>query len=412
MVNALAGAGRFFPQDEYEDRWSRVHAAMEGRGLDTAVVWGRSGGSFDRCGDVLYLSNFYSTATGHGIDSSMENREVSQFNARAHNAVIMRQGELPELQADEDTPREELMPIPTDRIEWHHNTIKGVADSLNASRVKGRVALVGSDFLPMKYWWQLKDLTPDIEWVPEDDLVLKLRRIKSPREMDALRESGAIGSRALSLLMQNLSLGRSEAESAAAAAAELTRSGGRSHLIAVSHGEFIHYFCQNPLTGYSQDTPKEGELVRAWIYGPLCHGYYVDPGRTAVVGRKPTPEQKELIETNAKYCERLMEAVRPGVKVMEIAQLGDELMHEFGSGLDQLSEKWPHYGHSLGLFIETPFFGKSLCSSDDIYEEGWACGVEIFLSKPGVGSSGFEQNFIVHKDHNEPVTTAPMLWWD
>ena len=114
MVNALAGAGRFFPQDEYEDRWSRVHAAMEGRGLDTAVVWGRSGGSFDRCGDVLYLSNFYSTATGHGIDSSMENREVSQFNARAHNAVIMRQGELPELQADEDTPREELMPIPTD----------------------------------------------------------------------------------------------------------------------------------------------------------------------------------------------------------------------------------------------------------------------------------------------------------
>lgn len=47
--------GRFFPNEEYEARWVAVEAA---------VVFGRSGGTNDRCGDVLYLTNFFSTASG------------------------------------------------------------------------------------------------------------------------------------------------------------------------------------------------------------------------------------------------------------------------------------------------------------------------------------------------------------
>ena len=404
--------GRYFPQGEYEDRWDRVHGEMERRRLETAVVWGRSGGSFDRCGDVLWLSNFYSTATGHGIETTTENREAAYFNARAHNAVILSPGEIPELQADEDTPREELMPIPTDHIEWHHDTVKGVANSLKRRGVKGRVALVGSDFFPMKYWEQLQRYTPDIEWALDDSLVLDVRRKKSPREIDAMREAGRIAARALDRLMQALVLGRSEAEAAAAAQAEVARSGGRTMMSAVSHGELIPYFAANPLTGYSQLAPKRGELVRAWVYGPMFNGYFVDPGRTAVCGGKPSPEQRELIETNADFVGRLMAKVRPGVRVMDVALYGDEMMAEFGSGTDQLSEKWPHYGHTNGMMIETPIFGKTLCDSDAVIEAGWVCGSEIFLSRPGLGSSGFEQNYIVHEDRNELITPAPLLYWD
>lgn len=408
----LAGSGRYFPQEEYEDRWKRVEAEMKQRGYEAAVVWGRSGGSFDRCGDVLWLSNFYSTATGHGIDTSTENRTVSHFNARAHNAVILELGQTPELQADEDTPREELMPIPSDHIEWHHDSIRGIADSLKRRKIQGRVALVGSDFLPMKYWEQLKSYTPSIHWAIDDTLVLDVRRKKSPRELDAMREAGAIASRALDLLMKNLILGRSEAEAAAAAQAEVARSGGRTMMSAISHGAFIHYFATNPLTGYSQIAPKSGDIVRAWVYGPMFQGYFLDPGRTAVCGGRPSAEQRQLIETNAKFVERLVAKVRPGVRVMDVALYGDELMKEFGSGTDQLSEKWPHYGHTNGMMIETPIFGKTLCDSGQVVEAGWVCGSEIFLSRPRLGSAGFEQNFIVHEDHNEVITPDPMLYWD
>jgi hypothetical protein len=54
----------YFPMEEYEARWARVERSMIDRGYDVAVVWSRSGGTFDRCGDVLYLSNYVSTESG------------------------------------------------------------------------------------------------------------------------------------------------------------------------------------------------------------------------------------------------------------------------------------------------------------------------------------------------------------
>ncbi len=36
----------YFPIEEYESRWGRVHAEMKRRGFDAAVVWGRSAGGF------------------------------------------------------------------------------------------------------------------------------------------------------------------------------------------------------------------------------------------------------------------------------------------------------------------------------------------------------------------------------
>jgi len=33
-------ANRYFPIEEYEDRWTRTDALMEQRGIETAVVWG------------------------------------------------------------------------------------------------------------------------------------------------------------------------------------------------------------------------------------------------------------------------------------------------------------------------------------------------------------------------------------
>jgi len=44
-------------------------------------------------------------------------------------------------------------------------------------------------------------------------------------------------------------------------------------------------------------------------------------------------------------------------------------------------------------------------------EENMVLGVEVFLGKPGVGSAGFEQNFIVRTGGNELLTTTPMTWW-
>jgi Xaa-Pro aminopeptidase len=395
-------AERYFSIAEYEERWRRILAEMDRLGYDAAVVWGRSGGGYERCGDVLYLSNYYSQASGQGWDNAL-------FNARSFSAVIMQQGEAPELQADEAWPRKDV--VSTDRIEWHHDPIKGVAEALKRRGIKGKVAFVGTQVLPMKYWLQLQSYTPEITWEPADELVLDVRRLKSPRELECLREAGEIMTSGLDRLLEGLIAGETEASAAGAAAEKIIAAGGTIHMIPCSHGDNIQYWCTNQLSGCSLERPKPGDLVRGWIYGPMKEGYWLDPGRTAVCGGKPNEAQKALIETNAHIIKQLMDAVRPGVKVMDVARLGERLMQKTGGEKDQAAEKWPHFGHSIGLFFELPYIGTQMCSEDDVFSASTAVGIEAFVTQTEVGSSGIEQNFIVHEDHNEILTKTPVIWW-
>jgi len=391
---------RYFPGEEYEARWAGVLAEMKRRGQTAAVVWGRSAGTHDHCGDVLYLTNHY--ANSAGLDSPL-------YKARSFAAVILREGETPALHMDEPEPRLDV--LATDRVEWHYDPIAGVAEALNRRDFRGRVALVGTNFLPVKYMRQLEQQCPQIEWVAEDDLVQVVRRLKSTREQECYRTAGEIVTRGLNRLLEGLVLGRVEAEAAADASAEVVRSGGRIHLVAANHGDTIGYICRNPLTGYSQDSPQPGDMVHGFLYGPMYQGYYLDPGRTAVAGGRPSAAQRTLVEACAGIVEQVMAAIRPGTRVMDAAVLGDRLTTEFGGDADALTEAFPFYGHGVGLFFELPRIGTQLCTEEDMFEADMVLGVEAFLARAGVGSAAIEQNFIIHANSNELLTTSPMYWW-
>jgi Xaa-Pro aminopeptidase len=393
---------RYFPQDEYEARWRKVTAGLERRGLETAVIWGRSGGNFERCGDVLYLTNYYGTHSGQGLDTQVS-------TARGFAAVIFRIGETPELIADEPGPNPDL--LATDRVTSSRNTIQGTADALVKRGIKGPVALVGSDFLPMKYWPMLQAGTPGIDWRVEDELVREARLIKSARELDAVREGGRIVSGALDRLVEGLIAGKSEAEAAGDAAREVVRGGGHVHMIPCNHGDLLHYFTRDPLNGYSHDAPRPGELVRGWVYGPMFQGYWLDPGRTAVAGARPSNAQRDLVEACVGVVDKLIARIKPGVGLVELGAYGDRLVAEFGGEKDQAAEKWPHYGHGLGLFFEKPYISTVMGVPGAKFEEGIVMGVEAFLTRGGVGSAGYEQNIIVGKNGAELVTTTAPVWW-
>ncbi len=390
----------YFPPEEYEARWRGVYELMKARGYGTAVVWGRSAGTYERCGDILYLTNFYGTVSGQGLERT-----------GAFSGAILADAEVPELHVGEpDTPRDLLA---TDRVEWDYDPIKSVASALRRRQIEGPVALVGTDFLPVKYARRLEEATPGITWVPEDDLVLAVRRIKSRRELECFRRAGETVTAGLNALIEGLVQGRTEAEAAAAAAHEIVRRGGNFHMIPVNHGDRLRYWCREPLTGYSQDAPQPGELVRGWAYGPMFQGYWLDPGRTAVAGRRPTPAQTRLIERTIGIVEGVMAAIRPGVPVLDVARLGDRLLAEAGGEKDQAAQMFPLYGHGVGLFFEWPYLSTHPVFPQKVerLEESMVLGVEAFLAERGVGSAGFEQNIIIRADGNELLTTTPTVWW-
>ena len=45
--------------EEFRRRIERVAREAGDRGLDGMLVWSRGGGAVDRCGDVLWLTNYY-----------------------------------------------------------------------------------------------------------------------------------------------------------------------------------------------------------------------------------------------------------------------------------------------------------------------------------------------------------------
>ncbi|WP_119269162.1 M24 family metallopeptidase [Taklimakanibacter deserti] len=393
---------RYFPISEYERRWDLVHAEMRRRGVETAVVWGRSGGTYDRASDIYYLSNYYGNNSGQGFDNALQ-------NCRAFSAVILRAGEKPELIIEESSPHLNL--LATDRFHSTWDPVTAVAECLRARKDKGPVAFLGTDFFSMKHWRELEAATPGVTWQFEDDIVRKVRRVKSTPELDAYREGGLIASRACTLLIEGLLSGKSEAEAAGDAAREVVRSGGAIHMIPISHGDKIDNMCRNPLPGYSHDTPKAGDLIRGFVYGPMFQGYYLDPGRTVVAGRKPTHAQRELVESCVEVTDALLAALRPGLKVKELVALGDKLKAGLNVEDDEMAKKFPLYGHGLGLFFEQPIFSVAMGYGEDEFVEGMVAGIEVFFARPGIGSVGFEQNAIVTSNGIELLTKTPMLWW-
>ncbi len=389
---------RYFPLNEYQDRWSRVQAFMAQEGFETAVVFGRGGGTTDNCGDILYLTNHYSVSGG--TDSLI-------WSARSFSGVILRVAEEPELHIDEPEPRADLLAL--ENVHCDNHPFASIGRALVARGVTGRVAFCGSQFVPVKYYRQLAELTPQIEWVVCDDLVRRARAIKSPRELDCYRIAGESATEAMNVLMRALVSGASEREAAGEAARVVVARGGRIQAIGANHGSTMDYDYRFPLTGSSPDTPAPGDMVRGTVHAAFWQGYYLDPGRTAVRGNA-NAEQRRLIEATADIVHKLSAMMRPGVRLLDVAAEGDRLTAAFGGDVSAIMKNFPFYGHGIGLSFEQPRISTVMSQPDDVVRENMVFGVEAFLSTAGAGSAFVEDIIVIGKDGNELLTKSPYFF--
>ena len=391
-----------FSDTEYESRWKKVELEMISRGLETAVIWGRTASTYDRAADVIFLTNYFSTKVGQGFDSG-------KFSARAYCAVLFRIGCEPILIADDPDVRSEVVSVSDFRVA--SDPVVTLVDTLENFRISGDVGFVGSDFFPMKYWNELEITTPNITWKVCDDLVRCGRMIKSREEQEVIRIAGQIASPAMTRMIKALISGKTEAEAAGLAAHDIVSAGGIIDKIQVSHGKTIGFTCGDPLSGYRKVSPKNGDLFRAFLIGPMYQGYYLDPGRTAVCGNNPSAQQANLLESCVNIIDTIASSVKPGVSFEDAAKIGDKMVADFGPDADPAAEKFPFFGHPHGLYFEgPPYISTVLEHQNAKFEAGMLIGLEAFLARDGVGNVGFEQNYLVNEDGLELITTTPMLW--
>ena len=375
---------------------------MKSQGLETAVVWGRTASTFDRAGDVIYLANYFSSKVGQGFDAA-------PFAARAYCSVVLKQGHDPILVADDPDVHVGVVSVSDYRV--GNDPVTRTMEVLRELAPSGPVGFVGSDFFPMKYWNQLNEQFPGIDWQICDELIRTIRMRKSAEECDVIRRGGEISTLAMNCLMEALIEGRTEAEAAAEAASAIVSAGGVIDKIQVSHGDMIAYCCGDPLSGYRTVAPVPGDMLRGFIVGPFYKGYYLDPGRSAVCGNRPTSEQANILEACASIVEDIADSIRPGLRFAEAAAVGDRMVAEFGPDADPSAKKFPFFGHPHGLYFEGPPYISTVLEHGDVrFEEGMLIGVEAFLARKGLGNAGFEQNYLVTGTGVELVTNSPMLW--
>jgi Xaa-Pro dipeptidase len=406
-------SGLLFTRDEYQDRWARVQQAMTDRGHETILVWQRGAGTFDRVGDVYWLTHF--VMSGSGQDPASDDIGAPYTFC----AVLMRRGREPELHVGLSKDELDLSTVICGKVVSHsQNLMTGLSAYCRSEGIDGRVAVVGDDVLPGMYDRLLRQHTPQIEWQSDETLLLEAQLIKSPRELEVYRAAGELVTGALTAACECLLTGQSSAEAAAAAAAILIRAGGGFHRIDIHHGEKTEQrVVSADLYGYDTVRPAAGDLARAWIMGPILSGYWMDPGRSLICSRKPTSVQRALLEGAVDVVETVTAAMRPGVTPRQLGILGGSVARKHGY-FDHPQLKVPLLGHGLATnFI--PFVIPIGAGEDDPggtlrydapLKAGMVMAAELFLTHPGVGTAGFEQNLIVTERGPELLDRTPMLF--
>jgi Xaa-Pro dipeptidase len=372
----------FFPPEEYQARWARVHQAMAARGYEHLLIWQRGAGTFDRVGDVLWLTNF--VMNGSGQDPASE--EIAA--PYTFCAVLIQRGREPELHVGLPTEDLDLSRVVCGEVISHpQNLMTGLAVYLSTQGIEGRIAVVGDDVLPGMYDRLLRRHTPQIEWHADETFLLVPQSIKSPRELEAYRTAGDLVTRALTAACQSLLTGHSGAEAAAAAAAIMMRAGGGFHRIDIHHGaDTEHHVISMDLYGYHTTPPAAGE-------------------------------QRALLEGAVEVVDALVAAMRPGTTPRQLGVLGAAIARKHGY-FDHPQLKIPLLGHGLSTnFIPYAIpIGEGEADPDGALrydvplEAGMVMAAEIFLTHPGVGTAGFEQNLIVTDAGPELLTRTPMLF--
>ncbi len=412
-AHRAAGSAVFFSRDEYVSRWERVQTAMADARYENVIVWQRSASTYDKVGNVYWLTNFVTNGTGQDQWSD-ETDEPWTFSA-----VLLRKGHEPELHVGVSREWIDAARIVCGKLVVHqgHMAVK-LAEYLRAERIEGRVAVVGDDVYPGVFDRVLRKLTPQIEWVTDELLLEGPQLVKSPRELEIYRTAGALVSAALTTATQAMIAGERACEAAARAAAIIMRGGGGFHRISISHGPASQVPVSYDFYGYDMSAPSAGDLISIWIYGPIFAGYWMDPGRTTICGKRPAPAQRALIERCAHLVGEMVKAVVPAITARDLGLRWAGIART-GGYLEELGEDSSMFGHGLGTSFPTyllptgdhdpgPFGYKRMRGP---IKPGMVLTAEAFLSRPGVGTAGFENNFMVTETGTQVLDTTPMLFW-
>jgi Xaa-Pro aminopeptidase len=355
---------------EYRERCARALSEADQQGLAGLIVWSRGGGPLDAYANVLYL-------TGHYEPFPAIPDNPGHWSAQGYSAVILSPGGRVGL-ATSTRPAEPG---------WPHDIVVGAnVAELAASLMRDygmrskSVGLVGESIAPRIPWG-------DGLLIPSDAIVDSMRRVKSPSEQACIRAAVRIGAAAVAAGLAAAAEGSTEADVAAAAAADVIRHGGAVYNIfaeAFGPRRRVRRFWP-PV--YDATLPlRIGDTLALDLSGAYG-GYFFDIARSAAIGDAPK-KADALITLSRKTVEAVIEGLQPGLSVASAVQRGVTLLEKAGHSLDG---EFQALGHGLGLGWEGPWL---TVDNPFVLQAGMVLAVERTV-RAGAYGAAYEDDVLI-----------------
>lgn len=383
--------------EEFADRRARAVAAAKARQLDGLLVCSRGGGTLDRFADVLYLTNFY---THFPFIPDFE----GNWSARAHTFLVLPVDEPPELLID--VPDDGRIRLADGKVTYSDFVMDDAIAALKRAKLdRGRIGLIGGDVLTFTMQNKLRAALPDLELVPADDLLLRLRSIKSPTEIALLRHSSEIGSRMIEKMMAAAGPGASHGDVVAAGLNHLVPAGGMLYncfMASGRGGDPSRYAKSNFPTWGSDKRLENGDWIRLGISG-VVDGYIFDLSRSKGIG-PVTNRQVELFESAISCIDATLAAIRPGATAGDLGAAGLDKQASLGFKIDGV---FSAMGHGIGLGWDDPWLARGV---ETKIVPGMVLSIERTISQDGY-LGDFEESVLVTPDGYELITNATKRFW-
>jgi Xaa-Pro dipeptidase len=256
--------------------------------------------------------------------------------------------------------------------EFKFDAMRVLADVLRKRGLARARIGIEMDYLPAGDFSALRDALPDAKFIAAENLLARLRQIKTPEEIDVLRRLSRIADKAITDAYHSVRAGSSEMDLAAALTRGVYEQGAEYFkLMIVATGERSVF----PNVGPTERILKHGDVCRVEIF-PMIGGYHAGVCRTAAVGA--APPEAERIWANLTACKHLLlDAIKPGASSRAIYELYLSKLSELG--LPPIS----FIGHGIGLHLhEDPYLGRT---QDQPLEAGMVLGIEPLVYETGFG---------------------------
>jgi Xaa-Pro aminopeptidase len=226
--------------------------------------------------------------------------------------------------------------------------------------------------------------------------------VKSPAELDLLREAARISDLGMRAGLELADGGATEIEMVAAAESVIRAHGAELAFTTVAGS--------GPRTGLSTFLPDgrtigEGDLVVLDL-GARVAGYHGDMCR-AVVRGTPDEAQRRMLEAATDAVGRAIDAMRPGATVGEVHHAARAAVEDAGLG----ERFWGYYmPHGIGAGQHEMPLGLGDAGFE--LREGVVVCVEPGIALPGVGGVVLEQMVAVTADGAEVLNELPLELWE